>query len=355
MDGLRAYAVSLIFLIHFFGHYYNGGWGRPRIDFDGFDVRAAHDIGEWAAYYLWASHYGVDLFFLISGFLIFRVVSRPSFSFPGFLWNRFVRLYPAFVFAFALYLAYMATYWHKTFDFLTIGQNLLLLHGIWELKIEPIVTPTWSLVYEWIFYLVFPALALVRRRGTPISWWHIGVLAALVLFVAAPIGHHYMRFMMFVLGAALAHLPADALRRFAARVPDGLVLIVYVAGNLFFVAQHNWYYFIPLYMLTGGVLFVNVVYGSAMLNRLFGWAPVTALGRISYSFYLLHSLAIFLVCDNLGPQLGLSPGLALMAVLFATSFVVAIAFAALSFWLLEQPYFDRKIPTHEASRDRLSF
>ena len=355
MDGLRAYAVCLIFFIHFFGHYFNGELGRPRLDFERFDVQAAHRIDHWTAYYLWASHYGVDLFFLISGFLIFKMVARAGFSYPGFLWNRVVRLYPAFVVAIGLYLAYMAAYWQRTFDFATIGQNLLLLHGIWELKIDPVVTATWSLAYEWIFYIVFPLVLLVRRKGSSPSFWHLAFLAALVLFAAAPIGHHYMRLLMFVLGAALALAGPDPLRRIAARLPDGVVLVAYLAGNLVFVAQHNWYYFIPLYMVTAGALFINVVYGNDMLHRTFCWAPLNLLGRLSYSFYLLHSLAIFIVCDNVGPQLGIAPGLLLVVVLFILSFALAMVFAAVSFWLLERPYFERRIPTHEATRDRLSF
>ncbi|HUQ74419.1 MAG TPA: acyltransferase [Burkholderiales bacterium] len=350
MDGLRAYAVFLIFLIHFFGHYLNGEWGRPRIEFDAFDVQAAHGIGEWLAYYLWSSHYGVDLFFLISGFLIFRIVSRPTFSYAGFLWNRLVRIYPAYLIAVGLSLLYIARYWHQTFTLETIGENLLLLHGIWELKIPPIMTPTWSLAYEWIFYLVFPAILLFHRRGAPLGFWRLGVLAALILGAAAPIGEHYMRLLMFVLGAALARTPAERLRKLAAKLPDELVVLLYVAGNFLFVAVHDWYVFTPVYMLTCGLLFVNAVFGEGMLRRLLSLRPLMALGRVSYSFYLFHSLAVFIVCDNVGPRIGLPPGPALFALAFAGSFALALAFSAISFRLFERPYFTRRIPTHGATR-----
>lgn len=354
MDGLRAYAVFLIFLIHFFGHYYSGEWGRPRIDFDKFDLSAAHSIGEWLSYYLWASHYGVDLFFLLSGYLICRVISRPGFSYPGFLWNRFVRIYPAYLVAVAIYLAYIAAFWHQRFDLVTIGENVLLLHGIWELKIPPIMTPTWSLAYEWIFYLVFPAVLLFHRRKGPLAPWRLGVLAALVVVAAAPIGHHYMRLLMFILGAALARTPVERLRALAARIPDEVVLVVYILANLIFVALHNWYIFIPVYMATCGLLFVNTVFGEGMLNRWLNLRPLRAFGRVSYSFYLFHSLAVFVVCDNIAPHLGIPPGPALLALSFAASLALGIVFSAISFRIFEHPYFERHSPVHVPTDDGLS-
>jgi exopolysaccharide production protein ExoZ len=111
--------VALVFCVHFFWHYFK----RSRaIDFDSFGFVDATNAFELISFYLASSHYGVDLFFLLSGFLIFKIVSRQDFSYLGFLRNRLIRLYPAFAFALGLQLAYAAYFWETTFDFLTIAE-----------------------------------------------------------------------------------------------------------------------------------------------------------------------------------------------------------------------------------------
>lgn len=351
LDGIRAYAVGLVFLVHFLAHYFNGTTGPLRIDFD--TPRAADSTGlvETLARYFWASHYGVDLFFLLSGFLVFRIVSGPGFSYLTFLRGRFLRLYPAFLAAVVLHLLYMAWFWGKTFEPATIGANLLLLHGVWELGIEPIIVPTWSLTYEWLFYLVFPAVLLLRKAGSRISGWRLALCAALLLAALAPVGPHYMRLLMFILGAALASAGSAAVvRKFVVHVPDAAVALLYVAANILFVLDQNWYRFIPVYFVTSGVLVAKIVYGRGFLHRVFCLGPLSRLGNISYSFYLFHGLVIVAFCDHVGPHLKEFPEPVRFIALIAGSFAFSLLAARLSYALLEKPYFTRKRTPQPAAR-----
>jgi exopolysaccharide production protein ExoZ len=343
LDGIRAYAVALVFLVHFLTHYFNGVTGPERIDFDGQRIVASASLVETLARYFWASHYGVDLFFLLSGFLIFRIVSSRDFSYLGFLGGRFRRLYPALLVAFALYLLYMTRFWAKTFEPATIVANLLLLHGVWELQIQPIIVPTWSLTYEWLFYLAFPAVLLLPRARSRISSWHLALCGLLVLASLAPVGPHYMRLLMFILGAVLAAgASTQFIRKFAEMAPDAAVILVYVAANLLFVADQNWYRFIPVYLLTSAALVIKIVYGNGFLHKLFRLGPLCRLGNISYSFYLFHGLAIVAFCDHVGPHLKALPEAARFIALFAGAFALSVVAASLSYALLERPYFTRK-------------
>jgi exopolysaccharide production protein ExoZ len=352
LEGIRGYAVALVFLVHFFAHYFNGTTSPIRIDFDNY--QPGHPAGWIAAvaHYFWASHYGVDLFFLLSGFLIAKIISRQDFSYLGFLHKRILRLYPAFLLALIAHLIYMAVFWNKTFDWPTIASNLLFLHGIWELRIEPVIVPTWSLTYEWLFYLVFPAVLLLpyaRRRLSPV---HIAMCAAAVLVLVAPLGGGYMRFLMFLLGAAFGVANPQALGRLVARVPDALVIAVYIAANLLFVADQEWYRFIPVYLVTSALLVAKVVYGTGMLHRAFACSPLRRLGNISYSFYLLHGLAIVAFCDHVGPLLLALPEPGRFVLLFAGSFVSSMAAGWLSYWVMERPYFARQHAAARAADDR---
>jgi exopolysaccharide production protein ExoZ len=341
-EGIRAYAVCLVFLVHFLSHYFNGRTGPRQIDFDAYDVTKPAGLVESIAHYFWASHYGVDLFFLLSGFLIFRIISSSDFSYWRFLRDRFARLYPAFFVAVVVYLLYMAKFWDKTFDWRTIASNLLLLNGVWELRIEPIIVPTWSLTFEWLFYILFPAVLLLPGARARVSIRHMALCALLLLAIVLPLGPGYVRFFMFLLGAAFASVSAETIRNWAAQIPDWLAILLYVCGNLVFATDQNWRMFIPIFLVSSSVFVAKVAYGDGVLHRFFCLNALRWIGDISYSFYLFHGLAIVVFCDRVGRYLNGLPELQRFGALLAGSFALSIAIALISYRLFEKPYFDRK-------------
>ena len=343
MDGLRAYAIGLVFLVHFLSQYFNGSSGAKRIDFDTFQLAHADGVVDDLAYYFWASHYGVDLFFLLSGFLIFRLVARQRFSYPAFLRNRFIRLYPAFAVALAIHCVYIAYFWHQTYEWRTIAANLLMLQGIWELGIKAIIVPTWSLTYEWLFYLVFPLLLFLPIAHGRISLRHLIPVAAVVIAFVIPLGQYYIRFLMFLAGAALASIPPEWMRAKLQRVPDLPVLAVYVLANLMFVTNQDYYRFIPVYLVTSFLLVAKVIHGDGLLHRMFHWEVLRRLGKVSYSFYLFHGLIVVVVCDHVGPMLRDLPEIVRFSILLSGSFALSAAAAAVFYRLLERPYFEHRL------------
>ena len=350
MDGLRAYAVSLVFCVHFFGHYYDRTKG---IDFDSFDYTQAGTIFDLIGYYFASSHYGVDLFFLLSGFLICRMVAHRDFNYISFLRNRLIRLYPAFAVALVLHLAYAAYFWDKIFDPWTVIQNGLFLIGIWELKVSPIIVPTWSLTYEWLFYLLFPLAMLLFARKSSFSAWQIAACAVLTIAAVAPLNANYTRFVMFFVGAALACTPKQLLQQWTKVVPDAAVILICAIINLAFVLDRNYYHFIWPFALASALLTIKTVHGEGWLSRVFRFQPLRTLGAISYSFFLLHGLALIIVVDHLGLLTVNVPEPLRILLLASISFLVATVAAALSFFLFERPYFQRRIqefhPVHALS------
>ena len=342
MDGLRAYAITLVFLVHFLSQYFNGHTGSRHIDFDTFRWERATSFVDLAAYYFWASHYGVDLFFFLSGFLIFRMLSRPAFAYRTFLGNRLLRLYPAFAVALSIYCLYIGLFWNKHYDWPTIVSNFLMLQGIWELGITPIVVPTWSLTFEWLFYLAFPAILLLPRIRGGLSLWHLALTGLVVLFTVAPLGPHYIRFMMFLGGAALATMRPTTVRRRMSGVSDLAVVVAYALGNLLFVDQQNYYRFVPLYLVTSFALVAKVVYGDGFLHKVFCAPALVSLGRVSYSFYLFHGLVVIVVCDYLAVHLKGLPEEIRFFVLLVCAFAFSVAVAWLCHRFLELPYFARR-------------
>ena len=158
MEGLRGLAVALVFGVHFSTlstPWQTAGWDRVALDI-------LHTIG----------NAGVDLFFVLSGYLIYGHLMRRPPPFAAYMARRIQRIYPAFL---AVFLLYLLLAWRmpdagKLPDDGSLGgyllANLLLLPGVFP--IEPLITVAWSLSYEMFFYLVMPliiAVLALRRRG----------------------------------------------------------------------------------------------------------------------------------------------------------------------------------------------
>lgn len=123
-----------------------------------------------------AGHSGVDVFFVISGFIILFVHGR-DFDRPGRIWHylgrRCSRVLPLYWVALALTLAMLAAGRHGLPDAGTIGWQALLL----PTSTSPLLGIAWTLQFEVIFYLVFALLILRKRVG-------LIIMAALTLPLA---------------------------------------------------------------------------------------------------------------------------------------------------------------------------
>jgi peptidoglycan/LPS O-acetylase OafA/YrhL len=162
LDTLRAAAIAWVILFH---SYLIGGLG------DGYGL------------FQWSGWMGVDLFFVLSGYLIgtqvFKALQRTgTLDFPAFYTRRFVRILPAFFVVLALYELWPA--WPETkgmqplWEFLTFTFNLQYNNGD-----NYAFSHVWSLCVEEHFYVVFPLLAyaLTRRPAA----WKFAVVAAIVV------------------------------------------------------------------------------------------------------------------------------------------------------------------------------
>jgi peptidoglycan/LPS O-acetylase OafA/YrhL len=109
---------------------------------------------------------GVDLFFVLSGYLIYGAVIRKKVSHLTFFRRRVERIYPTFLCVFAIYLVLSILFPEENkiparslAAAIYILQNALLLPGIFH--IQPIITVAWSLSYELFYYLSLPVLVMM--------------------------------------------------------------------------------------------------------------------------------------------------------------------------------------------------
>jgi peptidoglycan/LPS O-acetylase OafA/YrhL len=327
LDGLRGFAVLLVFFVHAAG---NAAFVVWAVDFQSASAAALTSHAQRFLFWLYRSHHGVFLFFVLSGYLIAKMWLDPArMRYGRFAWRRTLRIYPAFLIAFAasLVFAYASGTWTPP-DWPRLAGNLLFLNGAPTPGVAPFNVVTWSLFYEMTFYLVFPLLVLALRNRFAIA--ATGFVAPIV---AAMLGADALVLCWSLLfaGVALAYA-GDAWPR----VPAMIVIIAYLTITTLAVLDA----LAPIvaivaFGIAAAAIVALCVRGSNSVARLFGTAPLRALGRVSYSFYLVHWMIVVLVARAVADT---APAVATAAI-FAGGFALSAIAATALWWVAERPYF----------------
>jgi peptidoglycan/LPS O-acetylase OafA/YrhL len=337
VEGFRAYAAFLIFLVHYCDSYATRILG---VDPNSLRLSTVPDVWTGAVYYFFASHHGVDVFFFLSGFLICRMLLRPAFNYRGFVRRRIARIYPAFAISLLIwaYVRIAVQRWYPL-DMVQAAGNLLFLNAVPGLGVKPYNTVTWSLFFEFVFYLTFPLILWFgdrRRRVTPTR---VVVFALLFMPLALQVGAFFIRFLMFFGGAFLAALPDDTLQPLARRVPDGLAITLYLASTVLFAQLLEYTHFIPVFVVTTFLVVLKMTQGEGVLRRVFAWTPLRYLGNVSYSFYLMHGLGVELTMNFYGNAFPGAGGPVYLVTTLVTALVIGLVLATVLFVIAEKPYF----------------
>jgi len=171
LEGMRGVAALMVFFVHFYARL--GLYARPN------------SLIKASAYFAGVvGNVGVDIFFVISGFLMYGIVMRKPTSILTYLGRRVRRLYPVFLFVFVVYgaLSYVMPMESRiprapkaAVEYLFL--NLAMLPGM--LPITPLVRVAWSLSYEWFYYLILPFSMWAFRLRRWSAGWRIGFVLAL--------------------------------------------------------------------------------------------------------------------------------------------------------------------------------
>src|SRR5579872_1007630 len=306
---------------------------------------------------------GVDVFLVISGFLITQLILKPleanAFTLAEFWERRIRRILPALAVmvasvlvagyflllptqlvelakssvAQAVFLANVH-FWQDTGYFTAPAEQKPLLH-------------TWSLAVEEQFYFVFPlVLVAVHKLGTRHIRIALTLLFVISLSTAAygvyhdPIASFFLlptRAWELLAGSLLAVMPKTSrLPRFA----HELISCVGVSAILFAAFRFSHLTLIPgraaIIPVAGTVAFIFAnSTGATVVGRILSLPPFVFVGKISYSLYLWHWPIIVFAAIALGRPLGWM----LLVPAIATSFFVAV----LSWQFVERPFRNRSI------------
>jgi peptidoglycan/LPS O-acetylase OafA/YrhL len=357
LDGIRGYAVILVSLTHFTGLYVAAyrGFSLERVTYASLDTPTDR-------LYLWLFLGQQSLYILltISGYMVCRMVVRPSYAgYLRFILARGARIYPPLLFGLLFALlgyALIGKLENVNLSLRNILYNVLTLNGIFELKGQPYAFPSWSLFYETIFCLFIPVLvSLSRKTKHPIVY--LFTLWVPILGFLAIVGFSgWILFSPFLAGSLLAQLDDRRLVAIAERIPTWTVILAYaVVATLpsswapFPVLDNHGLHFAPSYMvfivlacLMSCALLVKSVFSPGPLQRVFAIRPLNFLGKISYSFYMLHATLIFLTFAWFAPRIGqwskageVSHFFPLLALFWLMSFAAAVV----GYYAVEMLYF----------------
>ncbi|HEY3141751.1 MAG TPA: acyltransferase family protein [Acidimicrobiales bacterium] len=313
---------------------------------------------------------GVDLFFVLSGFLITSLLvtehgSTGSIGLGGFWSRRARRLLPA-VLALLVGVAVLLLVFTpagqraglrggalSTLGYVANWQRMVDDIGYWDMFHQPSpLDHMWSLAIEEQFYVVWPVVALLvlgRRGGSRTR--RLGVFAvvgAAASFALLAVNYDRLdtnrayfatdtRIGPTLLGAALAVLATQRVRRVIphsrSREVAGPMALAWMTWSVFTVdGLHPWYYRGGLVTFAAAaVVVIYVVTGGppGALARVLAWPPLCALGKISYGVYLWHWPVIVYLTPGRAKVGGLPLDLARVA--------LTLGLAAASFALLERP------------------
>ena len=318
--------MLLVFCVHAAGNTAKVALG---LDFETASFASLPSAGDKLLFWLFRSHHGVFLFFALSGFLIGRMWwPRTSMSYATFVVRRTLRIYPAFLIAFIASLAFA---WHSGTwqppDVARIAGNLLFLNGAPGGNVAPFNIVTWSLFYEMTFYLAFPLLLMLARSVVTVAVAGIVAPAIAALAGADPV---VLCWSLLFFGVLLA-----AGRR-PLRMPTALVVVCYFAITT--AAMLDALPVVAAMLAFGAVSTLIVAKCLApgnVVSRALSAPPLRALGRVSYSFYLVHWMIVVLVARAVEGQ----PAPVAAIAIFGGGFVLSAIAATLSWRVAEQPYF----------------
>ncbi len=339
LDGVRGLAILGVMASHFL----------PALA-DVFKARWAYDAASWTNTGAW----GVDLFFVLSGFLITGILLETRESpdyWRSFFGRRALRIFPLYyAFLATMYLRHPPdgrpwTFWLHLSNWrrnLGISSNVLTWH-------------LWSLAIEEQFYFLWPVLIwlLPARRLGPACLAIAAASAAargVANFQGAGIETLHRMTPLALDGLAIGGFLAWSRRHargLAARLdrlaPAVLVLSIAAMWGLARLAVPFGTIMVLgrlLVSIGGGALVLLALSGPGWVGRGLSWRPIRLMGRYCYGLYLLHPIIVVkgtIFLRGVVPRLPagwLVPAWALSVV---TAFTGSLALAALSWRLIEAP------------------
>ena len=333
IDGLRAIAVLSVVLNHAGIFLFSGGF------------------------------IGVDVFFVISGYLITNIIVREldqqEFSLIKFYERRIRRIYPA-LFAVLLFTLAVSAILYDSQNFMAFSKSVIAttfffsnIH-FWtetgyfekEAQLKPLLH-TWSLAVEEQYYIFFPLLVMLISRYFKPKTFYILTGVALLSFgldvyelQVDPSGAFYfahLRAWELLIGSVLALNPTPVNARPWLRNVFSWVGLVMILAPIFLYSQSTLFpgFAAAVPAIGTALIIYSGVEGPTLVNKLLSFPLFVFMGQISYSLYLWHWPLIKFTTYYAIEKLSRPERILLLGVVFIVS--------ALSWQFIEKPFRIKKL------------
>ena len=307
LDGLRAFAIILVLFRHFAVYYreFHGSYYK-------------HTLSDSLLHnFMQNGWLGVDLFFVLSGYLIFyhllSVQHRTDRiqTFGRYALKRILRTFPLYYAIIVLIVLGLIPFYQQDN---TIGWNQLLIHLVFlqDYTGTEILTPLWSLATEEKFYLLAPLLLWFIshfKARTSIIFISLFIAASLLLktvlisnldeplpyisffwYYRAPFHYAIISILIGVMIAILSQFKAPNWLPKLGLISGSLAIILLFSET--WIGSHTWHLFNTVHLLfilaCGVLIWVAVKYtGSRSMNFLRG-RTLRIISVLSYALYLVH-------------------------------------------------------------------
>jgi len=299
---------------------------------------------------------GVDLFFILSGFIISYAYSVGQkklllTDYVYFLWHRLARLYPnhfatlvvlaAGVFLGGLFKIPIT----GTYPITTLPYQLTMTH-VWPFipfNLSPGWNyPSWSISAEWFAYLaVFPLCALILSKRIALHNLALSALFALIAYLVfanifslntfIPLIQVTLEFLAGSLTYGCYLLMGDGVRGRVFRSIDWIVLV----GLVFLIVTPGWG--CKNLILIFPLIILGLTSGQSLTGRFLSIPLIVWLGEISYSLYMSHAITQKFLKHILPVERYCGEPLFLKAFVLIIYFVSIFIFALMLYYLIEKP------------------
>jgi peptidoglycan/LPS O-acetylase OafA/YrhL len=330
----------IVFIYHLYHHFYHQWQPNPEAWYLGIMVEG---------------HTGVGLFFVLSGFILMLIrMNASDISYWGFMRNRFLRIFPLFLVIYFVAISIGRNDFRPADILYVFFSNL----GFAPTSNSFITGAAWTISVEFTFYAIFPFVAYAAtNKGVKYLLQLIFIMILFKIgafFISESPKHMYYstilgRIDQFLIGMIAAMLYVRSVSRKRCQHWIWFLLAVIMvwagvgvmAGLSSYQAKEQHDFFWAIWPTIEALLWAGVVITylscTVKIPKVFS-NVLEVMGKVSYSWYLLHGLVLWLWGHVIGP---LAPtdifGLNLIANLLVVG-VLSLALAKLSYHTLEEPF-----------------